>query len=152
MTWIGTEDLNGNKWFGGAGMPAHMTSIFSGTCNPLRTGMNSTDPIHILGFWPHMHQLGVNMKSIINHKNGMQETIFDKAFDFNHQIHYLQNYDLMPGDTLTASCTFNNTTNQGIPFGESTDTEMCYQFTFAWPAHALENHASSLIGATNTCW
>jgi hypothetical protein len=152
VTWVGTEDLNGNKWFGGAGMPAHQSSVFSGTCDPLREGMNSTEPIHIIGFWPHMHQLGTNMKAVVNHKNGMKETIFDKPFDFNYQIHYFQKYDLMPGDTLTASCTYNNTTAMGVPFGESSDTEMCYNFTFAWPAHALENHVVSLIGATNTCW
>lgn len=78
--------------------------------------------------------------------------IFEKPFDFNKQIHYLQPYDLKPGDTLTAVCHYNNTTDVGVPFGESSDTEMCYMFTFSWPAHALENHAPSLIGATNTCW
>jgi hypothetical protein len=152
ISWIGTEDIGGNKWFGGAGMPAHQKSTFSGTCDPLREGMNSTDPIHILGFWPHMHQLGINMKAIVNHKGGMAETIFNKPFDFNHQVHYLQDYELKPGDTLTAVCDFNNTTAAGVPFGESSDTEMCYNFTMAWPAHALENHITSLIGATNTCW
>jgi hypothetical protein len=29
---------------------------------------------------------------------------------------------------------------------------MCYNFTMAYPAHALENGVPSLIGATNTCW
>jgi Copper type II ascorbate-dependent monooxygenase, C-terminal domain len=152
ITWTGTEDLNGNKWLGGAGMPAHMTSTFGGTCDPLREGMNDTDPIHIIAFWPHMHKLGVNMSSTVNHKDGTKEVIFDKPFDFNHQVHYLQNYDLQKGDTLSNICTFNNTTDMGVPFGESSDTEMCYQFTFAWPAHSLENHVVSLIGATNTCW
>jgi hypothetical protein len=152
MTWLGTEDLGGNKWFGGQGMPAHTMSNFSGTCKPLREGMNSTDPIHILAFWPHMHTLGVNMKTVVNHAGGMSETIFDKPFDFNHQVHYPQLYDLKAGDTLTATCTFNNTTDHGVPFGESTDTEMCFQFAYSWPAHALENHVASLLGASNTCW
>jgi hypothetical protein len=152
LTWLGTEDLNGDKWTGGPGMPPHVMSQYSGTCDPLRTGMNDTDPIHIIAFWPHMHQLGINMKSVITHNNGMQETIFDKPFDFNHQVHYFESHDLMPGETITANCTFNNTTDMGVPFGESTDTEMCYLFTFAWPAHALENGVLSYIGATNTCW
>jgi hypothetical protein len=152
ITWLGQEDLGGNKWFGGKGMPAHQMSTYSGTCTPSRTGMNATDPINIIAFWPHMHQLGINMKSVINHKGGMAETVFDKPFDFNHQVHYPQQLKLMPGDTITSTCTFNNTTDKGVPFGESSDTEMCYQFTFAWPAHSLENHAASLIGASNTCW
>jgi hypothetical protein len=152
ITWVGTEDLGGNKWTGGAGMPPHQMSTFEGTCDPLREGMDPSEPIHILGFWPHMHQLGVQMDAIVNHQNGQSETVFSKQFDFNHQIHYLQNYDLMPGDTLTAKCYFNNTTDIGVPFGESSDTEMCYNFVMSWPAHALENHVVSLIGATNTCW
>jgi hypothetical protein len=152
MTWVGTEDLGGNKWFGGLGMPAHKESTFSGTCTPLRTGMNDTDPIHVLIFWPHMHRLGTHMKTVINHKRGMAETVFDKVFDFNHQIHYPSEYAMLPGDTMTATCTFNNTTDHGVVFGESTDDEMCYQFVYSWPAHGLENHAASLLGASNTCW
>jgi len=152
MVWTGTEDLNGNVWFGGQGMPAHQESTFEGTCNPLRAGMAANEPIHIVGFWPHMHQLGTNMKAIVNHKDGTRETIFDKPFDFNNQVHYFKPYDLAAGDTLTTTCTFNNTTDRGVPFGESSDTEMCYLFTFAWPAHSLENGVISLIGATNTCW
>jgi len=152
ITWTGTEDLNGNVWFGGAGMPPHQMSTFQGTCDPLRAGMGPNEPIHIIGFWPHMHQLGTRMQATVNHANGTKELIFDKPFDFNHQIHYIQSYDLMPGDTITTTCTFNNTTNKGIPFGESSDTEMCYLFTMSYPAHALENNVISLIGATNTCW
>jgi hypothetical protein len=153
VTWTGTEDLNGNKFIGGGkGMPPHMKSTFQGTCNPSRTGLAATEPVHIIAFWPHMHRLGVNMKAVINHKDGMKETILDKPFDFNNQEHLFQNYDLMPGDTMTTICDFNNTTDKGVPFGESSDTEMCYLFTFAWPAHAFENHVASLIGASNTCW
>jgi hypothetical protein len=39
-----------------------------------------------------------------------------------------------------------------VPFDESTDTEMCCQFTFHYPAHALTDGAFSLLGVTNTCW
>jgi hypothetical protein len=152
ITWVGTEDLNGNKWLGGAGMPPRQESEFEGTCNPLRAGMDPTEPIHIIGFWPHMHQLGTNMQTFINHKDGTKEKIFDKPFDFNKQVHYLHPYELQPGDTITARCRFNNTTDFGVAYGESSDTEMCYNFTFAWPAHALDNGVPSLIGATNTCW
>jgi hypothetical protein len=42
--------------------------------------------------------------------------------------------------------TFNNDTDRGVPFGESSDDEMCYQFALAYPAHALGNGASSLLG------
>ena len=68
-------------------------------------------------------------------------------FDFSSQIHFTVDHKLYPGDSLTTTCRFNNTTDRGVPFGESSDTEMCYMFTYAWPANTLENGAESLIGA-----
>jgi len=58
----------------------------------------------------------------------------------------------LPGEQLVTSCTFNNTNDFGVPFGESSDAEMCYQFVFAWPAHTLTNGAFSLLGVPDTCW
>jgi hypothetical protein len=152
VTWLGTEDLGGNKWFGGLGMPAHQESTFTTTCVPARTGMNATDSIHIIGFEPHMHRIGKNMKTSVKHSNGMMETVFDKPFSFGNETHYFVDYELKAGDQLVTSCSFNNDNDFGVPFGESSDTEMCYQFTFAYPAHALSNYAPSLLGVTDTCW
>lgn len=147
MTWLGTENFNGPL-----GMPAGMQSDFSGTCVPSREGMNATDPIHIFAFLPHMHKLGRNMRSVINRANGTQEQVFDMPFDFNHQIHYEVSVDLYPGDTITSTCTFFNDTAAAVPFGNSSDTEMCYQFAMASPASALKNGVFGLNGASNNCW
>ena len=59
---------------------------------------------------------------------------------------------LKPGDTITSTCTFQNDTGGNVAFGPSTKQEMCYQFSFSYPARALENGALGLIGATNVCW
>jgi hypothetical protein len=152
VTWLGTEDLNGNIWFGGAGMPAHKETSFTTTCVPGRRGMTANQPIHIMGFEPHMHRIGKNMKTSVLKADGTMMTIFDKPFNFGNETHYYESYDLMPGEKLVTTCTFNNTNDYGVPFGESSDAEMCYQFTFAYPAHALSNGASSLLGVTDTCW
>jgi hypothetical protein len=152
ITWLGTEDLNGNVWFGGQGMPAHQESTFKTVCNPARRGMNAMDPIHMMIFEPHMHRIGTHMRTDVNHKDGTSETIFDQPFSFGAERHYYKNYDLLPGETLSTSCSFNNTNDFGVPFGESSDSEMCYQFVYSWPAHALSNFAPSLLGVTDTCW
>jgi hypothetical protein len=152
VTWLGTEDLGGNKWLLGPGMPAHQESTFTTTCVPGRAGLGANDSIHIMGFEPHMHRIGKHMQTAVKHANGMLETIFDKPFVFGSETHYYQDYELKPGEQLVTSCTFNNTNDYGVPFGESSDTEMCYQFTFAWPAHALSNGAPSLLGVPDTCW
>jgi len=147
ITWMGTEDLNGNVWAGGPGMPAGKESTFTTTCRPGKGDI----PIHIMGFEPHMHRIGKNMKTSVI-RGGQKSVIFDKPFVFGSETHYFEEYDLMPGDTLETSCSFFNDNAFGVPFGESTDTEMCYQFTFHYPAHSITNGAFSLLGVTDTCW
>jgi len=57
ISWLGTEDLGGNVWTGGAGMPPHQESQFTTTCRPGR----GSEPITIIGFEPHMHRIGKRM-------------------------------------------------------------------------------------------
>jgi Copper type II ascorbate-dependent monooxygenase, C-terminal domain len=147
MTWLGTEFFNGP-----AGMPPKVESKFSGTCAPGRMGMTGNEPIRIFSLWPHMHKLGRHMKSVVTRANGMTEEVFNKPFDFNYQVTYDASIDLHPGDTITSTCTFMNTSDYSVAFGPSTEQEMCYQFAFAYPAGALQNGVLSLVGATNTCW
>jgi hypothetical protein len=82
------------------------------------------------------------------------ETPFDKAFDFNSQITYASEPPIVsePGDSITSTSTFENITDASVGFGHSSNQEMCYNFTMAYPAHALDNGVIGLIGAKNTCW
>jgi hypothetical protein len=60
---------------------------------------------------------------------------------------------IKPGEKVRAECTFNNTTQMEVDFGQSSKMEMCYQFAFSYPAGALDKPGNaSLIGANNTCW
>jgi mono/diheme cytochrome c family protein len=152
VTWLGTEDLYGNVWFGGQGMPPKQKSSFTTTCNPGRAGVAADEPIHILGFEPHMHRIGKHMKTEVRKTDGTVKTIFDEPFSFGNETHYFSSYDLLPGEELITTCTFDNDNDFGVMFGESSDTEMCYQFTFAYPAHALTNNAPSILGVPDTCW
>jgi hypothetical protein len=114
---------------------------------------NTAAPIHIVRFWPHMHQWGRHMKSVITRAGtGMDENVFEQPFDFNYQISYEATVELQPGDSITSTCTFDNQSSGPVAFGPSTDQEMCYQFAFSYPAGALDNGVLSLVGATNTCW
>jgi hypothetical protein len=143
MTWLGTEDF-----YGPIGMPPGRNEFGS------RCPNNSGAPITIWGFWPHMHELGVHMKSTVYRAGGAVEEVFNKPFDFNYQVHYRNQPPvvLQPGDEIETICTFNNTTDFNVAFGPSTKQEMCYQFAISYPARALDNGVFSLIGATNVCW
>jgi hypothetical protein len=149
LSWLGTESL-GNVLFPGDGLMPGMESKRDGTC------LNETsEPITIVAFWPHMHEIGTHMYTEVLRSGGAVETVFDKPFKFNYQVHYdLDPYVvLQPNDKIRAECTFTNMTPAEVDFGQSSKAEMCYQFAFSYPAGALDKPSNpSLIGATNTCW
>jgi len=87
-----------------------------------------------------MHQ-----KVVINRKDGMKEVIHDKPFSFDDQRYYILDTVLMPGDTISTTCTYSSPAT----FGTSSDSEMCYFFTIAWPAGSIGTN--SLIHGANTC-
>jgi hypothetical protein len=102
----------------------------SGICKPTATG-----PITILSSTPHMHLLGRHMKTVINRANGMTEMLIDKPFDFQTQIGYETPAVIMPGDSLTTTCTYGG----AAIYGEGTKNEMCYNFVLAYPNGGLSS-------------
>jgi hypothetical protein len=141
LTWLGTENIE---------IPGGQKGNAVGTC------INDEEtPITIVAFWPHMHEIGVHMKSeVMKAGSSTWTTVFDKPFTFDYQVHYMQkpNLVLQPGDTIRSTCSYMNGTGAHVSFGQSTKQEMCYQFAFSYPAGALDNGVLSLIGASNTCW
>jgi hypothetical protein len=142
ITWLGTHQIN---------IPGGTRGMASGTCKPLRAGMNATDPINVLFSWPHMHKLGTHLTTVVNRAGGTKDVMHDLPFSFEFQALYDTPIAVRPGDTLTTTCTFQNSTPQAVSFGQSTNQEMCYNFVYAWPAHALDNPGAELGGAANTC-
>jgi hypothetical protein len=53
---------------------------------------------------------------------------------------------VMPGDTLTTTCVYNNTTDNTVTFGENTENEMCFNFVTAWPLNQLVSSGGGLGG------
>jgi hypothetical protein len=145
ITRLGTEDFGG-----GDGIPTGMERTFSGTC------LNETsEAVHIVHFWPHMHEIGTRMYSEILRVDGSVTVAFDRPFVFDRQPSYemLPRVVLEPGDKIRSECTYVNTTPQNVSFGQSVKQEICEQYAFAYPAGALDNpQMPSLLGATNTCW
>jgi hypothetical protein len=145
ITWAGTEKIN---------VPAHSMGSASGNCLPSRTGIGASDLIHIFSSWPHMHKTGVRMTTMINRAAGGQDLLIDKPFNFNNQVAYPLDVALNPGDSLSTTCYYDNTTASGVSFGPSTTQEMCYDFLYAYPAHALDHPPLGGVitsGAANLC-
>jgi len=157
LTWVGNENLGGSSLLGVAGiagMPPNKETKVQDTCTPKFAGVPAGEPVRIFSFTPHMHKLGRHMRTWIARKDGKVEKVHDAEFQFDSQISYQKSpmHELWPGDKLVNECTFFNDTTAAVGFGPSSNQEMCYQFTYAYPASALVNGVSSLTGATNTCW
>jgi hypothetical protein len=107
-------------------------STQSGTCN---ISSLTSVPVQVFSLSQHMHKLGTHLKSVIN-RDGTQITLQDIDYNFENQTFQLVNphVELRPGDTLTTSCTFNNTVGHDVTFGDSSDDEMCFSDLFYYPA------------------
>jgi len=117
--WLGTELIL---------LPAGGQA--AGLCSP-----SAKTPVTIISSTPHMHLQGRHMTTVINRANGTKETLIDKPFDFQTQIGYQTPTTIMPGDTLTTTCTYGG---QAI-YGEGTKQEMCYNFVLAYPNGGLSS-------------
>ncbi|MET0593821.1 MAG: hypothetical protein ABW133_14050 [Polyangiaceae bacterium] len=145
ITWTGSEKIS---------LPPRAPGQAAGKCIPGRVGLGPNDPINIFAAWPHMHKLGTRMSTMITRANGAQEMLIDQPFNFASQVSYQTPAVLNPGDTLLTTCSYDNTTTGSVGFGPATTQEMCYDFLYAYPAHALDNPTIGPIvtsAASNLC-
>jgi hypothetical protein len=85
--------------------------------------------------FPHMHQLGTHLKTTLT-SGGVATVLHDGDYTFNEQVQLPLDpiVQLHSGDTVTTECTYQNTTDHAVSFGESSDTEMCFSVLFRYPA------------------
>ncbi len=85
---------------------------------------------------PHMHKFGtaISMERVPALGTGTPERFFEqKNFSFEAQVNSPANVKVSPGDTIRTRCSWNNTTDFPVLFGEGTDNEMCFGFVGYYP-------------------
>ncbi len=125
LSWLGHDQ--GGVLSYATGLCLEPSATWTGTCAP-----QSQEPIHILLIAPHMHQLGRHLNSVIDGPTGSR-VLYDGDFEFSSQRAYEKNELLMPGETITTTCSF----SQPMCVGTATTQEMCYLLTWAYPKYAL---------------
>ncbi|HKU38787.1 MAG TPA: hypothetical protein VJR89_11590 [Polyangiales bacterium] len=106
-------------------LPAQQTSTVVGTC-PARGS------VKLIAGFPHMHTLGSSLRFEVGPNANELEEVFERdPFDFDNQRIDKLELDIAPGQLTRVTCTFNNTTDQEVGYGESTRNEMCYFVGFA---------------------
>jgi hypothetical protein len=96
-------------------------------------------PVHLLNASPHAHRHAVHMKFTVKKMDGSEIVMHDHDFQFGEQASYPLTPEVVleTGDVVTTTCTFDNDSDQTVTFGESTDTEMCFNFAGYYPANGL---------------
>jgi hypothetical protein len=98
-------------------------TIQTGTC-----AMNGD--VTVFAVSPHMHQLGTHMK--VEHGTTV---LHDESFSFTEQTNWPiePGYQMPASSQLKVTCTWHNTTGDEIPFGDSSDEEMCFVGFYRYP-------------------
>ncbi|HKP59019.1 MAG TPA: hypothetical protein VJV78_19995 [Polyangiales bacterium] len=87
---------------------------------------------------PHMHQLGVHLKAVAKSSTAGEVVLMDKPYSFDEQLVYPLDKEvpMKKGDIVHVECTYQNTTNKPVMFGESSLSEMCFAGVYRYPAGA----------------
>ncbi|MEJ7604125.1 MAG: hypothetical protein WKG01_40040 [Kofleriaceae bacterium] len=92
---------------------------------------------HVFTLWPHMHQFAKHQKVTATPKGRGQLTLHDDPYTFLEQRNYPMAELFLPKDSqIHVTCTYNNNTNPKveIPFGDSSNEEMCFTGMYKYPA------------------
>ncbi|HEX3595258.1 MAG TPA: hypothetical protein VHU80_09160 [Polyangiaceae bacterium] len=108
-------------------LPAHQVTTIANDCA-------LTADQSAFALFPHMHQLGTHFKTTVN-MGGVPTVLHDADFLFNEQLQIPLDpiLGLHAGDSISTECTYENTTDHDVTFGESSDTEMCFSVLFRYP-------------------
>lgn len=100
-------------------------------------------PVTLLSVWPHMHLLGTGFDFQVAHADGTEDCVVRMdGWDFHNQVpaRLVDPVVVQGGDTVQMSCHYDNSDanpNQfndppaEVSFGEGTNDEMCFGFTYA---------------------
>lgn len=130
--WLGATNIT---------LPPRVSTDVTNTCDPL-----STQPSNLVAVQPWMNRYGSRARLVVNRVGGMRETLHDQPFLGSSQATYPLTAIVNNGDTLTSTCTFNNTSSTTVRYGDTMNDENCYNLVTAWPAGSLSG-----LGQINRC-
>lgn len=107
-------------------LPPQTETTIAGTCTVKSS-------YKVFALFPHMHQLGKHLKTTLT-VGGTDQVIHDAPYTFEHQdVLTFDPIQVNAGDKITTECTWNNTTDTTVSWGESSTTEMCFSILYRFP-------------------
>ena len=92
------------------------------------------DTTHLFAAFPHMHELGRSIETTAFPAGGGSVDLGGQPdWNFGEQGWIPISDVLAPGDVVETRCTWVNTTDETVGFGETSANEMCFSFTMYYP-------------------
>jgi hypothetical protein len=107
-------------------LPARRRTTVEGRC-VLPTAMN------VLAGMPHMHELGSAFEHSLVRGGESSPLLTLSGWSFESQIFYALPVAFRAGDVIETRCTYENTTDEAVVFGERTVDEMCNDYVYVTP-------------------
>jgi hypothetical protein len=90
---------------------------------------------NIFAVFPHMHTLGTHIALSVTKQGASDpDMLLDRGWDFGNQGVYAATGSAVKGDKVGVTCTFSNTGDKDVHFGETTSDEMCLGVLYYYPA------------------
>jgi hypothetical protein len=106
-------------------LPPKQTTTLQSTCTVSRD-------VDLFAMLAHMHYLGSALRLEMGPSEAALETVYVRdPYDFDNQELDLLPLTIPSGYVTRTSCTFDNTRDEEVGFGESSLTEMCFAIGFA---------------------
>lgn len=84
---------------------------------------------------PHMHALGVHLKTTIVRASSGTQVLYDQDFDFDRQTYsVITPVATKTGDKIEVECTWENTTGHTVEWGGTAAAEMRQTMVYRYPA------------------
>ena len=94
------------------------------------------DDVTLVAAAPHMHQLGTYQKAVAHSSVQGDVVLRDGPYSFDEQLIYAlpELIEMKTGDKIDVECTYENTTDQAVKFGNGSLAEMCFTGLYWYPA------------------
>jgi mono/diheme cytochrome c family protein len=105
-----------------------MTNGYTPANEPITFDNSFGVPVKIWGVFPHMHTHGSHIK--VEGPNGCMVDIPQWDFHWQQQYFFRGAVTVNDGQSVSLTCTWNNTTTSELRWGEGTADEMCLAFLY----------------------
>jgi hypothetical protein len=135
-------------------LPAHASQTLGPVFMKLPSMVNG---VKFFGITGHTHQWGTDVKvAVSDSKNGTDKSVYDVpnwSWSEPETVYQDPPFEVPTGGGFRFSCSWNNSSDQDVKFGESANDEMCFFWAYYYPSKGafVCAHTDQIPGGFDLC-